>query len=290
VLRVQTQGLLHGGQRKQLQQVILNQVSFQAQPGDVVGVIGPSASGKSSLARLLVGVWPSIAGKVRLDGADVYQWSKQELGPAVGYLPQDIELFAGTVAENICRFGQLDAEKIVTAAKMAGVHEMILKFPKGYETEIGEGGSHLSGGQRQRLGLARALYGNPAFVVLDEPNSNLDDSGEAALVQAVMQLKALGSTVVLISHRSSILAIVDKLLLLVNGSVQAFGPRDKVMQALQGGAQQQPAQLLQKVAQNKAQGRSAGPASSSEPSSPDAGKPQTPGSQDRAEGEQKGGT
>ena len=235
------------------QQIILQQVGFQAQPGDVVGIIGPSASGKSSLARLLVGVWPSVSGKVRLDGADVYQWRKQELGTAVGYLPQDIELFEGTVAENICRFGAVDAEKVVTAAKMAGVHEMILKFPKGYETEIGEGGSHLSGGQRQRIGLARALYGKPSFVVLDEPNSNLDDSGEAALVQAVMQLKAMGSTVVLISHRSSILAVVDKLLLLVNGTVQAFGPKDQVMQALQGGGAQQSAQMLQRNAQKKAE-------------------------------------
>ena len=235
------------------QQIILQQVGFQAQPGDVVGIIGPSASGKSSLARLLVGVWPSVSGKVRLDGADVYQWRKQELGTAVGYLPQDIELFEGTVAENICRFGVVDAEKVVTAAKMAGVHEMILKFPKGYETEIGEGGSHLSGGQRQRIGLARALYGKPSFVVLDEPNSNLDDSGEAALVQAVMQLKAMGSTVVLISHRSSILAVVDKLLLLVNGTVQAFGPKDQVMQALQGGGAQQSAQMLQRNAQKKAE-------------------------------------
>lgn len=235
------------------QQIILQQVGFQAQPGDVVGIIGPSASGKSSLARLLVGVWPSVSGKVRLDGADVYQWRKQELGTAVGYLPQDIELFEGTVAENICRFGVVDAEKVVTAAKMAGVHEMILKFPKGYETEIGEGGSHLSGGQRQRIGLARALYGKPSFVVLDEPNSNLDDSGEAALVQAVMQLKAMGSTVVLISHRSSILAVVDKLLLLVNGTVQAFGPKDQVMQALQGGGTQQSAQMLQRNAQKKAE-------------------------------------
>ena len=235
------------------QQIILQQVGFQAQPGDVVGIIGPSASGKSSLARLLVGVWPSVSGKVRLDGADVYQWRKQELGTAVGYLPQDIELFEGTVAENICRFGAVDAEKVVTAAKMAGVHEMILKFPKGYETEIGEGGSHLSGGQRQRIGLARALYGKPSFVVLDEPNSNLDDSGEAALVQAVMQLKAMGSTVVLISHRSSILAVVDKLLLLVNGTVQAFGPKDQVMQALQGGGTQQSAQMLQRNAQKKAE-------------------------------------
>ena len=237
------------------QQVILQQVSFQAQPGEVVGVIGPSASGKSSLARLLVGVWPSIGGKVRLDGADVYQWNKLELGQAVGYLPQDVELFEGTVAENICRFGPVDPGKVVTAAKMAGVHDMILKFAKGYETEIGEGGSHLSGGQRQRIGLARALYGNPTFVVLDEPNSNLDDSGEAALVQAVLQLKAMGSTVVLISHRHNILAVVDKLLLLVNGTVQAFGPRDKVLQALQqaGAAKAAAANPLQKTLQTPAE-------------------------------------
>lgn len=231
--------------------LVLQQVSFQAQPGDVVGIIGPSASGKSSLARLLVGIWPAVSGKVRLDGADVYLWPKRELGPAVGYLPQDIELFEGTVAENICRFGPVNAEKVVAAAKMAGVHEMILKFAKGYETEIGEGGSHLSGGQRQRIALARAVYGNPAFVVLDEPNSNLDDSGEAALIQAVQQLKAMGSTVVVISHRSSILAVVDKLLLLVAGKAQAFGPRDQVLQALKG-PQQAAAPLQKPVAEPKA--------------------------------------
>ncbi len=213
--------------------VVLKQVAFQTLPGEVIGIIGPSASGKSTLARLLVGVWPAAAGKVRLDGADVYTWGKEELGPAVGYLPQDIELFEGTIAENIARFGEVDATKVVAAAQLAGVHEMILRFPNGYDTQIGEGGSHLSGGQRQRIAFARAVYDNPAFVVLDEPNSNLDDAGEAALIQAVRQLKAQGTTVVVITHRTNIIAAVDKILLLVDGAVQMFAPRDQVLQSLQ---------------------------------------------------------
>jgi ATP-binding cassette, subfamily C, bacterial exporter for protease/lipase len=212
---------------------ILKQVAFQAQPGEVIGIIGPSASGKSTLARLLVGVWPTLAGKVRLDGADVYTWGKEELGPAVGYLPQDIELFEGTIAENIARFGPVDSTKVVAAAQLAGVHEMILRFPNGYDTEIGESGSHLSGGQRQRIAFARAVYDNPAFVVLDEPNSNLDDAGEVALVQAVQQLKARGTTVVVITHRTNIIAAVDKILLLVDGAVQMFAPKEQVLMALQ---------------------------------------------------------
>ncbi|MDD2741754.1 MAG: type I secretion system permease/ATPase [Rhodocyclaceae bacterium] len=219
------------------QVMILKNVGFNVAPGEIVGIIGPSASGKSTLARLLVGVWPAQGGKVRLDGADIYTWNKNELGPSVGYLPQDIELFEGTIAENIARFGKIDPNKVIEAAKMAGVHEMILRFPKGYETSIGDGGNGLSGGQRQRIGFARAIYGNPSFVVLDEPNSNLDDVGEAALINAVMQLKELGTTIVVITHRTSIISSVDKLLLLVDGAVQLFGPRDQVLAAIQQRAQ-----------------------------------------------------
>ena len=187
------------------QVMILKNIGFNVSPGEVVGVIGPSASGKSTLARLLVGVWPTMGGKVRLDGADIYTWDKNHLGPSVGYLPQDIELFEGSIAENIARFGEVDPINVVEAAKMAGVHDMILHFPQGYDTHIGDSGSGLSGGQRQRIGLARAIYGNPKFIVLDEPNSNLDDVGEAALIKAVQELKQRGTTIVLITHRTSII-------------------------------------------------------------------------------------
>lgn len=224
------------------QAIILKQVGFNVLPGEIVGVIGPSASGKSTLARLLVGVWPTLGGKVRLDGADIYTWDKNLLGPSVGYLPQDIELFEGTIAENIARFGDVEADKVVEAAKMAGVHEMVLRFPKGYDTLIGDGGSGLSGGQRQRIGFARAIYGNPKFIVLDEPNSNLDDVGEAALIRAVLELKQRGTTIILITHRTSIISAVDKLLLLVDGSVQLYGPRDQVLLAIQQRAQSPTAQ------------------------------------------------
>ncbi len=214
------------------QVAILKGVSFTLEPGEVLGVIGPSAAGKSTLARLLVGVWPALAGKVRLDGADVYSWDKQLLGAYIGYLPQDVELFEGTIAENIARFGEIDSGQVIEAARQAGMHEMILHFPKGYDTPIGTGGSFLSGGQRQRIALARALYGKPPFIVLDEPNSNLDDAGEAALVQAVLAQKAAGRTLIVITHRTSILSTVDKLLLLREGVVQAFGPRQQVLEAL----------------------------------------------------------
>lgn len=212
---------------------VLKGVSFAVQPGDVLGVIGPSGSGKSTLARLLVGVWPAMVGKVRLDGADIYQWNKGELGPHLGYLPQDVELFGGSISDNIARFGEVDADKVVQAAKRAGVHDMILHFPKGYDTMMGEGGAGLSGGQRQRIGLARAMYGDPSVIVLDEPNSNLDDVGEAALVMAINDLRARGKTIVLITHRTSVISATTKLLLLRDGAVAAFGPTNQVLAALQ---------------------------------------------------------
>lgn len=219
------------------QTLILKGVNLGFAPGEVIGIIGPSASGKSTLARLLVGVWPTVAGKVRLDGADVYAWNKAELGPYLGYLPQDVELFDGTIAENISRFGEVDSEKVVLAAQRAGVHEMILRFPQGYDTQIGPLGAFLSGGQRQRIGLARAIYGEPKLIVLDEPNSNLDDVGEAALVRAVMDMKARGSTVVVITHRTSIVGAVDKLVVMQDGTVHMFGPKADVLGALAKSAQ-----------------------------------------------------
>lgn len=208
---------------------VIRQLSLQLPAGEVLGIIGPSGSGKSTLARLLVGVWPAAAGSVRLDGADVYQWNKAELGPHLGYLPQDIELFAGTVGENIARFGPVDAERVIEAARRAGVHDMVLRLPKGYDTPLRDGGEGLSGGQKQRLGLARALYGDPALVVLDEPNSNLDDAGEQALASALQDLRQRGKTVVVISHRSSAIAATTRLLVLRDGVAQAFGPTPQVL-------------------------------------------------------------
>lgn len=212
---------------------VLNDLSFSLQPGDVLGIIGPSACGKSTLARLLAGIWPASEGSVRLDDADIYQWNKEELGPAIGYLPQDIELFAGTIAENIGRFNQPDAEKTIAAAKMAGVHEMIMHFPEGYDTVIGHAGQGLSGGQKQRIALARTLYGNPSFIVMDEPNSNLDEMGERALAQAILQLREAKKTVLFITHRRQMLGITTKILLLNKGKIVAFGPSQEVMKSLQ---------------------------------------------------------
>ncbi|MFD2366661.1 type I secretion system permease/ATPase [Pseudoduganella sp. GCM10020061] len=218
---------------------IIKNLSFAIAPGDVVGVIGPSGSGKSTLARLLVGVWPAQMGKVRLDGADIYQWNKAELGPHIGYLPQDIELFGGTVSENIARFGEIDSDAVVTAAKRAGVHDMILHFPQGYDTKLGDGGAGLSGGQKQRIGLARAMYGDPSLLVLDEPNSNLDDIGEQALTAAVNDLRQRGKTIVLITHRTSVIGVTTKLLLLRDGVGEMYGPTQQVLAALQEKAQKQ---------------------------------------------------
>jgi ATP-binding cassette subfamily C exporter for protease/lipase len=207
----------------------VRQVSFALMPGDVLGVIGPSGAGKSTLARLLVGVWPAASGSVRLDGADVYLWNKDELGPSLGYLPQDVELFAGTIAENIARFAEVDAKEVVLAAKRSGVHEMILKFPLGYETQLGDGGAGLSGGQKQRIGLARAMYGDPSLLVLDEPNSNLDEAGERALVDAIVDFRNRGKTLVLITHRGSAIGVTNKLLFMRGGAAEMFGPTAKVL-------------------------------------------------------------
>jgi len=229
------------------QAAVLKGLNFSFGPGEIIGIIGPSASGKSTLARAMVGIWPAQVGKVRLDGVDIFQWNKFEVGPAIGYLPQDVELFDGTLAENICRFGDIDSEKVIAAARACGLHDMILHFPKGYDTRIGEAGGALSGGQRQRIALARAIYDTPAFIVLDEPNSNLDDLGEAALVNAVLEMKRRGSTVVLITHRTSVLRAVDKLMLLRDGQMQMFGPRDEVLNAL-AQANQQLAQRQQQAA------------------------------------------
>jgi len=211
---------------------ILNNVSFALEPGEIMAIIGPSAAGKSSLCRVILGIWPSVGGKVRLDGSDVFEWEAEKLGPHIGYLPQDVELFPGTVSTNIARLGEPDAEQVVAAATLAGVHDMILGLPNGYDTDIGEAGRNLSGGQRQRLGLARALYGDPKLVILDEPNSNLDDAGEAALMQTLAQLKSRKVTTIMVTHKVSMLAAVNKILLLTAGQVAMFGPRDEVLSRL----------------------------------------------------------
>jgi ATP-binding cassette subfamily C exporter for protease/lipase len=217
---------------------ILKGVSFALQPGEVLAVVGPSASGKTTLARMLVGLWPAANGKVRLDGADVHTWDKNELGPHMGYLPQGVELFDGSVAENIARFGEIDQAKVEAAARSVGLHEFILALPKGYDSPVGQEGAMLSGGQRQRVGLARAIYGNPAFVVLDEPNSSLDEQGDAALASAIAQLKSRGTTFVVMTHRTSVLGVADKMLVLRDGQTQMFGPRDEVLKALNDAANQ----------------------------------------------------
>ena len=224
---------------------ILRGVQFGLAPGEVLAVVGPSASGKSTLARVLAGLWPSAGGKVRLDGADVFTWNKSELGPHVGYLPQGVELFDGSLAENIARFGVVDRAKVEAAARAVGLHELIMALPQGYESQVGADGAMLSGGQRQRVGLARAIYGDPVFVVLDEPNSSLDDEGDAALSGAIAQMKARGTTFVVMTHRTSVLGVADRMMVLRDGQMQAFGPRDEVLAALQKAAQ---AQAQQQVA------------------------------------------
>jgi ATP-binding cassette subfamily C exporter for protease/lipase len=213
-------------------QPILKGVSFDVTPGMLVAVIGPSAAGKSTLARALIGVWPPLSGSVRLDGAEVHTWDRERLGPWIGYVPQDVELFEGTVAENIARFGAVDSDKVVHAAKRAGVHELVLHLPLGYETRIGEDGAALSGGQRQRIALARALYGDPALIVLDEPSANLDDAGDAALLAALRALREEKRTAFVMTHRVNVLAFADLVILLSNGQLVTAGPREAILKAL----------------------------------------------------------
>jgi PrtD family type I secretion system ABC transporter len=216
------------GIRGQVQPIIKG-VSFQLEPGEFMGLIGPSAAGKSTLARLMMGIWRPTQGTVRLDGADVSSWPRESLGPHLGYLPQDVELFAGTVGQNIARLTQAGPEAIIDAARRAHAHDMILRLPEGYDTDIGDGGAVLSAGQRQRIALARAVFGRPALVVLDEPNANLDRDGEDALESTLRLLKREGVTLVVITHRPSLLANADKLLVLRDGQVELFGPRAEVV-------------------------------------------------------------
>ena len=221
--------------------IVVRGVNMELNAGEALGIVGPSASGKSCLARALLGIWPTYSGEVRLDGADIFAWDRTELGPYIGYLPQDIELFDGSISENICRFGDVDPDKVVEAARTAGVHDLILHLPQGYDTVIGGSGGILSGGQRQRIGLARAIYGSPKYLVLDEPNSNLDDQGERELVEAIRRIKSEGATVIIITHRTMVLQCVDKILVMRDGAASHFGPRDQVLAALAAPQDKKPA-------------------------------------------------
>jgi PrtD family type I secretion system ABC transporter len=211
---------------------VIKQVSFQLEAGQMLAIVGPSAAGKSTLARLVVGLWKPNMGTVRLDGADIAAWPRARLGPYVGYLPQDVELFAGTVSQNIARMGEVDSAAVIEAAKRANVHDLVLRLPQGYDTHIGEGGSFLSAGQRQRVAFARALYGSPKLVVLDEPNSNLDTDGEAALTEAIHQMKAEAVTLVIVTHRGRLLTLMDRILVLRDGVIEKFGPPAEVLARL----------------------------------------------------------
>lgn len=224
---------------------VLKGLNFTVRAGEMLGIIGPSGSGKTTLGRLLLGNLTPRLGHVRLDGVDLAKWNREEVGPYCGYLPQDIELFVGTIRENIARMGEGGDAEVLEAARLAGCHDMVVRLPEGYETQVGDGGVGLSGGERQRIGLARALYGNPRLVVLDEPNSSLDAAGEAALLNALKQLKQKGVTVVLIGHRPNIVQFADKLLVLVNGQVQDFGPREAVLRKLSAGNPESPPPVRQ---------------------------------------------
>lgn len=221
--------------------LVLRQASFRIEPGEVVGLIGPSGSGKTSLVRALVGVWPTVSGKLRLDGAEIFTRDREELGPHVGYLPQDVELFDGSVSANIARFGDIDPEAVVAAAQLAGVHDAILQLPQGYDSAIGEAGSTLPAGLRQRIALARALYGRPQLLVLDEPNSNLDDAGERALIAALQSESRRGATIIIVSHRNTILTVVQRLMVLRDGQLVLDGPKAEVVARVSGARSARPA-------------------------------------------------
>lgn len=227
---------------------ILKGINFHLRPGTILAIIGPSASGKSTLCKVLLGIWPLSGGEIRLDGAELALWDSEKLGAFLGYLPQDIELFPGTIAENIARLKEVDAEEVVRAAQLAGVHELILHLPKGYDTQVGEFGEELSGGQRQRIGFARAVYGEPCLIVLDEPNSNLDEEGEARLLQSLARLKQLGKTVVLVAHKPSILSAADEIMFLKEGQVMIYGPREAVLNKISDIRRQQNGQFIKKSA------------------------------------------
>jgi PrtD family type I secretion system ABC transporter len=217
---------------------VLKGVTLKIESGESVGIIGPSAAGKSSIAKTVTGVWKANNGYVRIDGAEIDHYNRDELGVHIGYLPQDIELFEGTIAENISRFRDEEPSKVIQAAKISGTHELILKLPHGYDTQVGPGGVALSGGQKQRIGLARAVYGLPKVIILDEPNSNLDDAGEYALMMALRILKEQGSTIIFITHKRNILALADKIAVVRDGVVVMYDQRDKVLQALSQQTQQ----------------------------------------------------
>ncbi len=234
-LQVEAVTFVPPGQREP----ILRQITFEAQPGEQVGLVGPSASGKTTLSRLLVGSWIATAGAVRLDGADFAYWDASDRGRHIGYVPQDVELFEGTVRENIARLAEADPTEVVAAAKLARVHDMILHLPDGYDTQIGEGGVRLSGGQRQRIAMARAVFGDPKFLVLDEPNANLDRDGDMALLETLKDLKTRGCTVIIVTHRPAILDHVDTVVVLNQGRVEMRGPRDEVLEKLTGAGQRQ---------------------------------------------------
>lgn len=233
-------GALHGGLKVEQvglaigERSILKSIDFALAPGEIMGLLGPNGAGKTSLCRMILGMWEPSQGVVKLDGHNMFQLDNEQFGQYIGYLPQNVELFTGTVKENIARMGPVDAQKVVAAARNAGAHETILRFPQGYETDIGEAGLSLSGGQRQRVGLARALYGDPKLVILDEPNSNLDEEGERALVAALQRLKKVGATTIIITHKTSLLSAVDKILVLQNGEQSQFGNRDEVLGNLMG--------------------------------------------------------